>query len=307
MPIVIPEGGKDFNFYKRLEANGSSVISEESATRQDMRPARIGLLNLMPGKVMEDTEIRWLRSISHTVLQIEPVLMKFDDDVRDYEGSSREQVLRRYQPFSEVADQGLDGLIITGDNQELREDGSLQPFDELYYHDDLKQISEWANENVPATIYSCLASHFELNRRYGVKRTLNNPKAFGVFDHDVASESSLVAGMDDVISAPHSRWGNVPVESLTDTDAEIIAVNERVGWLLAEANTAVGGLSTFIQGHPEYWRYDLHGEYTRDLKELPNGYYPDDNPEVRPRLSWANDSRALLGNWVTRIYNNYSL
>lgn len=307
MPIVIPEGGKDYDFYNRLSDSGSAVIDDADARCQDIRPARIGLLNLMPAPVMEDTELRWLRSISYTALQIEPVLMKFDDDVRDSAGSSRQEILQRYEPFSDVAERGLDGLIVTGDNQERRADGSLQPFDELHYDKDLREVIDWADSNVKAIIYSCLASHYALKYDFGLDRELNNPKSFGVYRHDIVKQSSIVENMDDIISAPHSRWGNIPTNDLHAAGVEVLAANDQIGWLLAEASTSTGGLKTYIQGHPEYWRYDLHGEYMRDRKNVPANYYHGDNPANKPSLSWTNDSRALLGNWVTRIYNDYSL
>lgn len=135
MPIIIPEGAEYLG--SRLDNAGAAVVSELAAAQQDIRPARIGLLNLMPAAAMERTEIQWLRYISHTVLQIDPVLIKFDDDFRERQGASRSRVLERYKRFSEVASEGLDGLVVTGDNIELADPASpelgLQTFQAVRY------------------------------------------------------------------------------------------------------------------------------------------------------------------------------
>lgn len=165
MPIVINAELQGLS--NRLRHAGAVVLDEEQALKQDIRPARIGLLNLMPAPAMEATENQWLRYISNTVLQIEPVLMKFDDDPRELDpGASRQKILERYTPFSEIKSLGLDGLIVTGDNLELRKENSTKhealPFEEIKYGDSLKAIIDWAKENVFSTIYSLSTSfrHF---------------------------------------------------------------------------------------------------------------------------------------------------
>lgn len=305
MPIIAPESTPDRAFYERLESCGALVISHEAADRQDIRPARIGLLNLMPAQVMEATEVRWLRFMSHTVLQIEPVLMKFDDDRRETATSSRRNILERYQPFSTVREAGLDGLIITGDNQERRIDGSPQPFNELYYAADLRKVIDWADDQVGASIYSCLASHFALQHRYGLTRSISEQKTFGIYRHEIFGTSPTIFAMDDSITAPHSRWGDVSIDRLVDAEINVIAAHESVGWLIAEVSSA-GNTSTYMQGHPEYWRYDLHEEYLRDQQAIPENYYPDDDLHTRPTLSWSNDARSLFSNWIQNIYTRYS-
>jgi homoserine O-succinyltransferase len=309
MPIVTPEITEDSEFYERLSISGAAVIAEGQAMHQDARPARIGLLNLMPAPVMEETELRWMRFISHTVLQIEPVLLKFDDDCREKSGSSREHILQRYRPFSEVKEHGLDGLIITGDNQELSVDGrSLMPFEDLNYFKQLTEAVDWAGENVSSTIFSCLASHFALYGRHGINRKFSGQKTFGVFRHNVVDRNSqMTFAMDDTISAPHSRWGQVDVEDLINNDVNPVAVSNQVGWLLAEEPNETGGSDIYLQGHPEYWRSDLHQEYLRDKNQIPENYYEADNPENIPVLSWSNDARAILSNWISRIYDSYSM
>jgi homoserine O-succinyltransferase len=198
------------------------LLDEATASSQEIRPARIGLMNLMPEAAMEGTEIQWLQKLGHIpVLQIEPVIMKFDNDRRE---TSRPEILKRYVPFSKAAEDGLDGLVITGDNLELRmhaEGFSAKPHEplppeEVRYYDQLTELFDWADTNVQSTIFSCLAAHFALRHRYGLVKDVRSPeegKVFGVYDHQVIDPgSALATSMNDIIKAPHSRWGYVPID-----------------------------------------------------------------------------------------------
>ncbi|MFN8015026.1 MAG: homoserine O-succinyltransferase [Acidimicrobiia bacterium] len=149
MPVIIPDSSTDL--IERLNTAGAVVMSESDALTQDIRPARIGLLNLMPAPAMESTENQWLRYISNTVLQVEPVLLKFDNDLRERDGASRREILKHYIKFSDGIKDGLDGLIVTGDNLELRKDPKIHealPFEEITYGDSLKEVIDWARKNV---------------------------------------------------------------------------------------------------------------------------------------------------------------
>lgn len=315
MPIIIPDN-QDTALRKRLSDSGAAVITKKHALHQDIRPARIGILNLMPAVIMEATEVQWLRFISHTILQVEPILMKFDNDPRERSGTKRQPILAHYTPFSQVIEQGLDGLIITGDNLELRRDTArgvreLLPFDEIHYSNALRGVIDWAYNNVPSTVYSCLAAHFMLYERFGLEREIGRHKVFGVFSHTVDHRlsSDFVANMDDILNAPHSRWGNIKTTALKEAGLDVLADNSRTGWLLAQAKNLAGGYDLLIQGHPEYDRHDLHTEFERDHRngqKTPAGYYPGNNPGQAPLLTWSNDARALHSNWINTIYRSFS-
>lgn len=312
MSIIVPDGDKQL--LKRLQKSGAAVVTEEEAAHQDIRPARIGILNLMPATSMETTETQWLRYISRTVLQIEPVLVKFDDDSREQDNSSRKAVLERYTKLSKVVEKGLDGLIITGDNLELKnKDAStkqeLLPFNEITYAKQLADVVDWARDNVRSTIYSCLASHFAINHIYGIERELAKDKIFGVYKHDVVenSNNAFIAGLDDVFTAPHSRWGDVSIDSLQDDSLEILAISSIAGWILASSRNKTGGNDLLIQGHPEYDKYDLDKEYQRDKdggQIEPINYYS--KHKKTPISTWATDARALHSNWIDEIYKYFS-
>lgn len=312
MPIIIPSSDTN-GLHERLIEAGATVMSQSQAAGQDIRPARIALLNLMPADAMERTETQWLRYMSHSILQIEPVLLKFDDDPRERAGASRADVLSHYQPFGEAADSKIDGLIVTGDNLELRNDSDsdapeLLPFDDISYASQLRHVIDWARSNVHSTIYSCLASHFAMDHLYGVEREVGRTKTFGVYKHRVShtTASELTAGMDDSIRAPHSRWGNIPTAALGETAIGVLASNSKIGWLLAQDTNNAGGHDVYIQGHPEYDRLDLRAEHLRDGGAdlgKPAGYY---SRSGQPRLTWANDARALHDNWITTLYHHFS-
>lgn len=292
------------------------MISEAAASRQDIRPARIGLLNLMPAAAMEQTEEQWLKYISHTLLQIEPILLKFDDDVRERDGSSRAKHLSRYESFSRATEQGLDGLIITGDNLELDQSGlpdrrRLLSFKDIRYADQLEAVAWYARKNIFSTIYSCLASHFALYAFHGLERSIGQDKVFGVYSHKVPSgaSSEMIMNMNDEIVAPHSRWGDVPTTALLAANISVLASNDQIGWLLAEDKNDAGGHDYFIQGHPEYDKYDMDREYRRDQasgQKLPENYYLSQDPAKGPHMGWATDARALHSNWIASIYKHFS-
>ncbi len=312
MPIIIPDGELG-GLYERLSDAGAAVLHEEQALQQDIRPARIALLNLMPAESMERTETQWLRYMSHSVLQVEPILLKFDNDDRERDGASRADELCRYKPFKNVIGSAIDALIVTGDNLELQqkektEQHELLPFEDISYAQQLADIIDWARENVRSTIYSCLASHFALDYLYGLDRQIGETKIFGVYDHDVDHDvvSDFTEGMDDHIKAPHSRWGNVATEAFETTPVEVLAVNKQVGWLMAQDANEAGGQDIFIQGHPEYERNDLKIEHRRDggfWQDQPENYY---NAEGQPVLTWANDARTIHTNWIASLYRHFS-
>jgi len=325
MPIIVPERGGDDHLFGRLESAGVPLIDEAVAQTQDIRPARIGLMNLMPREAMEATEVQWLRWIGRqSVLQVVPVLIKFDDDKREAQGASREDILKRYMPLSRVRDEGLDGLIVTGDNLEIRKHAygpssnphEMLPDQDVTYHSQLTELFDWADQNVHSTIYSCLAAYFVLRHRFGLVRdvrTQEEGKIFGVYDHDiVALSSELVQGMNDVIRAPHSRWSNLPVEKILGEGAlNLVASSEEAGWLFVEASNAAGGKDVFVQAHPEYDRLDLHREYERDRAEglaIPANYYDGDDPvEENVVYLCTADGRVFHENWIgNMVYPGYS-
>ena len=81
MPIKIPD---DLPARRTLEAEGAMVMRETDAVRQDIRPLRIGLLNLMPNKIRTETQLA--RLLGATPLQVELTLVSRVTRPRAHDG-----------------------------------------------------------------------------------------------------------------------------------------------------------------------------------------------------------------------------
>lgn len=260
---------------------------------------RIGLLNLMPAPVLPKTEDQWREGFG-VAADIVPV--KFDLDPRARSGRAA-RFVAEHTPISDVQD-ALDGLIITGANLEINPDGSPLPFADITYIDQLHEVIDWAEKNTKLTVYSCLASHIALSHLYGLPRDMAREKTFGVYCHEVRRENELTRGLQFPVRSPHSRWGNVPAKLLEDVGVEVLLDGFEPGWLLAEQARHEFGKSVFLQGHPEYQREDLAQEYRRDAPKgmnLPENYFPGDDPSQAPRYSWCETTTQLFTNMAQTL------
>lgn len=289
MPIRVQN---DLPVKEILEQENIFVMDEHRATHQDIRPIRIGLLNLMPLK--EDTELQILRSMSNTPLQVDVVFVNVSS--HESKNTSTSHLNKFYQPFREIRDQKFDGFIITGAPVEQ------MPFEEVDYWEELKEIMEWTKTHVTSTMHLCWGAQAALYYHYGIDKVPLKEKLFGVFRHKVMNRKiPLVRGFDDVFLAPHSRHTDVPVEKLrADERITILAESDKAGAFLSMAQD---GRQIFVMGHPEYDRITLDGEYKRDLKKglpihMPENYYPDDDPQQRPLLTWRAHGNNLYTNWL---------
>ena len=70
MPIKIPV---NLPAARTLEQENIFIINEKRATTQDIRPLRILILNLMPTKIVTETQLA--RLLGNTPLQIEMDLL----------------------------------------------------------------------------------------------------------------------------------------------------------------------------------------------------------------------------------------
>ena len=302
MPLIV-NSKTEFPIYKELVNEQVFIIDQSRAETQDIRPLRIALLNLMPATSRVNTEIQFFKLLGNTPLQIEPILLKFNKFQPNTGAKRFEQF---YKPLSNVQEQGLDGLIITGANLEIDvENNSLLDFENIKYYQELIDLMNWASKNVTSTIYSCLASHIALNCFFGLERTLASEKIFGIFDHQKTARNfkDLTRDMNDIVFAPHSRWGDIKSEKLKATGKiDVIYESPEAGWLISLARK---GREIFIQGHPEYDRNDLVGEYLRDKKQgqkIPYNYFPNNDETQEPICNWRADSAVFYRNWVNYVY-----
>ena len=289
MPIRVQN---DLPVKEILEQENIFVMDEHRAMHQDIRPIKIGLLNLMPLK--EDTELQILRSLSNTPLQVDVVFVNVSS--HKSKNTSTSHLNKFYVSFEEIKDQRFDGFIITGAPVEQ------MPFEEVDYWEELKEILEWTKTHVTSTMHLCWGAQAGLYYHYGIEKVQLDEKVFGVFEHRVKNRKTpLVRGFDDVFYAPHSRHTTVPTEAIESEEQLIIlAESEEAGVFLT---MSLDGKQIFVMGHPEYDRVTLNNEYMRDKNKgleisLPKNYYPDDNFENRPLLTWRSHANNLYTNWV---------
>ncbi|THD83048.1 homoserine O-succinyltransferase [Aliigemmobacter aestuarii] len=297
MPITLPE---TLPAYSVLSQEGVMVMSPERAARQDIRPIRIGLLNLMPKKIQ--TENQFARLIGATPLQIDFQLIRMSD--HQTKNTAAEHMETFYRPFAEVEASGekFDGLIITGAPIEHL------PFEEVTYWDELTRIFDWTQGHVHSTFGVCWGGMAMIYHFHGVNKHMLPAKAFGCFRHrSLAPASPYLRGFSDDFVIPVSRWTEM-------RQAEIDAVpglrtllgSDEVGPCLVEdpAHRAL-----YIFNHFEYDSDTLKQEYDRDVANgtpinVPINYYPDDNPAKPPTNRWRSHAHLLYGNWINEIYQS---
>ncbi len=289
MPICVQN---DLPVKEILEQENIFVMDEKRATSQDIRPLKVGLLNLMPLK--EDTELQILRSLSNTPIQVDVIFVTVSS--HESKNTSTSHINKFYVPFSEIKKQRFDGFIITGAPVEQ------MPFEEVDYWEELKEIMEWTKTHVTSTVHLCWGAQAGLYYHYGINKVQMDAKVFGVFQHRVRNRKTpLVRGFDDVFWAPHSRHTTVPTELIqAEERLTILAESDEAGVFLAMSEE---GKEIYVMGHPEYDRVTLHNEYMRDKNkgldiELPKNYYPDDNCENRPLLIWRSHANNFYTNWI---------
>ncbi|MBQ9955902.1 MAG: homoserine O-succinyltransferase [Eggerthellaceae bacterium] len=289
MPIRIPD---QLPATAALESENIFVMTEFRAMHQDIRPLKLLLLNLMPTKIVTETQI--LRKLSNTPLQIEVELLQTAS--HESKNVSAEHLETFYTPFEEVRERTYDGLIITGAPVELLD------FEDVDYWDELTAIMEWSKTNVHSTFHICWGAQAGIYYHYGVPKYELPKKMFGVFNHKVVKpHSPLVRGFDDTFMAPHSRYTEVHAEDIeAHPDLELIAVSDVAGVYIAKSTDSS---NFFVFGHPEYDAATLKAEYDRDIARgldmhVPANYYPDDDPSRDPVSSWRSCAQLLYTNWL---------
>ncbi|RMD95809.1 MAG: homoserine O-succinyltransferase [Alphaproteobacteria bacterium] len=295
MPIKLPA---DLPAFEVLRREGVMVMSQELAERQDIRPLRIGLLNLMPKKIQ--TETQFARLIGATPLQIELSLIRMTE--HRPKNTAAEHMEAFYRPFAAVEASGekFDGLIITGAPIEHL------PFEEVTYWDELTRVMDWTQSHVHSTFGVCwggmaMAWHF-----HGLRKHMLPHKAFGCFRHqNLAPASPYLRGFSDDCVVPVSRWTEVRQEEI-DAIPELSTLlgSEEVGPCLVEDRDH---RALYIFNHFEYDTDTLKQEYDRDVAagveiNVPVNYFPDDDPKLTPLNRWRSHAHLLYGNWINEIY-----
>lgn len=289
MPICIPDS---LPAAQVLESENIFVMAEERASHQDIRPLKIGILNLMPTKIATETQL--LRLLSNTPLQVEIELIQ--TATHTSKNTAAEHLLKFYKTFDEIRDERFDGLIITGAPVEQL------PFEQVDYWPELCAFMEWSKKHVYSTLHICWGAQAALYYHYGIPKYPLPQKMFGVFEHQtLRPKHPLVRGFDELFFAPHSRHTAVRQEDIAACpQLKLLAASEEAGAYLIASES---GRQFFVTGHSEYDRDTLAGEYFRDLKknlpiEVPRHYFRDDDPSREILYRWRGHASLLFSNWL---------
>ncbi len=296
MPIKLPS---DLPAFDVLTREGVMVMAEEDAARQDIRPLRIGLLNLMPKKIQ--TENQFARLIGATPLQIELSLIRMTE--HQTRNTAAEHMETFYRPFAEVAATGekFDGLIITGAPIEHL------PFEEVTYWDELCEVFDWTQTHVQSTFGVCWGGMAMIHHLHGVRKHMLAAKAFGAERHrNLAPASPYLRGFSDDMVIPVSRWTELKREEIEAAGLTILIDSTETGPCLVEDPDH---RALYIFNHLEYDSGTLKEEYDRDIEagkpiNVPANYYPGDDPSLPPQNRWRSHAHLLYGNWINQIYQS---
>ena len=289
MPIKIPQTLPAAGI---LESENIFVMDVKRADTQDIRPLKIAILNLMPTKIVTETQL--LRLLSNTPLQIDVTLLT--TATYTSKNTDKSHLDAFYKTFDEVKSVKFDGLIITGAPVEYLE------FDKVSYWQELCEIIDWANANVFSTLYVCWGAFAGLYHNYGIEKYPLSVKISGVYRHHTLIPSHpLVRGFDEYFNAPHSRFSYVLRDDIIScSDLELLAESDDAGVYLAASKDM---RQIYVTGHPEYDSDTLKLEYERDMLKgispiVPKNYFLGNDPSKQPHNSWRSHAHLLYSNWL---------
>ena len=289
MPIKIPDS---LPARATLEGENIFVMTEYRAIHQDMRPLNLLLLNLMPTKIVTETQL--LRKLSNSPLQVEVELLQMASHTS--QNTDADHLSSFYTTFDKIKDRKYDGMIITGAPVENYD------FTDVDYWPELCRIMDWTTTHVHSTLHVCWGAQAGLFYHYGIPKYSLKEKLFGVFPHiALKKQSPLFRGFDDVFYIPHSRHTENHEEDIRKIpELELLAVSEEAGVFAVKSED---NRRFFITGHPEYDPDTLSREYFRDVDKglpihVPMNYFPDDDPSRSPIVRWRSAGQLFYTNWL---------
>lgn len=291
MPIKIPDS---LPATATLKSENIFVMTEFRALHQDIRPLKVLILNLMPTKIV--TETQFLRKLSNTPLQIQVEFLQ----TATYQSSHVDpsHLDSFYTTFDEIKDRYYDGMIITGTPLEH------VPCESAAYWAELCEIMDWTTTHVHSTMHVCWGAFAGLHYHYGIPKYDRKTKLFGVYPHTAypgKKQSPLFRGMDDVFYAPHSRATELHEEDILKVpELEMMSTSPQAGVFLLKSKD---NKRFFMLGHPEYDVDTLANEYWRDVNkgdsiQIPENYFPNDDPTQTPLVTWRSTGQMLYNNWL---------
>jgi len=289
MPIKIPN---NLPANEILYNENIFVMPEDRAFHQDIRPLKIVILNLMPKKIVTETQL--LRLLGNSPIQVDIVLM--NTKTHKSKNTPEEHLLNFYSTFDEIKHQKFDGMIITGAPVENME------FEDVNYWDELKKIMDWSLHNVYSTLHICWGAQAGLYHHFGVKKYTLPSKMFGIFLHNISkSNVKLLQGFDDEFYVPHSRYTEVRKADIERIDElQVLAESKESGIYIVSAKE---GRQIFVTGHSEYDPLQLKEEYERDVAKkidisVPKNYFQNDDTTKDPVVKWRGHANLLFSNWL---------
>ena len=289
MPIKIPD---NLPASEILNSENIFVMSEARAFQQDIRPLKIIILNLMPTKIVTETQI--LRLLGNSPIQVDIVFLH--PKTHTSKNTPEEHFVNFYNTFDEIKDQKFDGMIITGAPIEQME------FEEVNYWEELKVIMDWKFHNVTSTLHICWGAQAGLYYHFNIPKYPLDHKMFGVFKHTFNKINvKLLRGFDDEFFVPHSRYTEIRREDIEKVpELEILSESKESGVYIVATKD---GRQVFVTGHSEYDPLTLKAEYDRDIDKgmdiaVPRNYFPEDDPNNPPLVKWRGHANLLFANWL---------
>lgn len=289
MPIRVQDELPAISF---LRTENVFVMTSSRASIQDIRPLKVLILNLMPKKI--ETENQFLRLLSNSPLQVDVQLLRIDN--RESRNTPAQHLNTFYCHFNDIRQQNFDGLIVTGAPLGLVE------FEDVAYWPQICEVLHWAKQHVTSTLFVCWAVQAGLNVLYKLPKMTRSQKLSGIYLHDIELPYALLTkGFDDSFLVPHSRYADFPAQVVCDhTDLQMFArLKNGDAYLFASQDKR----TVFVTGHPEYDTNTLANEYQRDVQaglnpQIPENYFPGNNPQQPPRNIWRSHGNLLFTNWL---------
>lgn len=289
MPIRIPD---TLPARQTLADENIFVITEHRALHQDIRPLKLLILNLMPTKIVTETQL--LRKLSNTPLQVEIDLLRTIS--HNSKNVDSQHLSSFYVSHDDIKDRFYDGMIITGAPVENLD------FKDVDYWPELCEIMEWSKTNVHSTFHICWGAQAGLYYHYGIQKHSLPEKISGIFNHRIIRPNiPFFRGFDDTFNAPHSRYTEVLLSDIEKVpELDVLAVSDEAG-VFAVKNSK--SRQFFVFGHPEYDKDTLALEYSRDVKagkspKVPKNYFPNDDPSFEPLVTWRAHAQLMYTNWL---------
>ena len=267
-------------------------MKQTRAETQQIRPLEIVLLNLMPTKIVTETQLS--RVLGNTPLQVHLELMMMS--THKSKNTPEEHLLSFYKTFDELKHRKFDGMVITGAPVEHLN------FEDVNYWQELCEIMEWSKDHVHSTFHICWAAQAGLYYHYGIRKKHLPEKLFGVFPHQADYKRAiLLRGFDDEFWVPHSRHTTVDRADIEQVPGlKILASSEKCGVYIVMNKE---GRQIFVTGHSEYDPDTLEKEYRRDKDKglpiaVPENYYPNDDDSQDPLVRWRGHGNLLYSHWL---------